>query len=230
MIDICVISDLHGYLPEIKPCELLLICGDIIPLECQGSSNKTNKWFNKTFRDWTERIDCKKILFIAGNHELRVENHTDKYRILFPEHNKATYLKDSQYIYKGSDGKSYSIYGTPWCQVFGSWAFMATDDKLEEIYSNIPEGLDILMTHDQPYGYGDILLQKDCPWATGEHIGNKPLAKAVLEKQPRYLFTAHLHSTDHNCVMINQTKRYNVSLKDEKYQVVYEPLYLNIDK
>lgn len=230
MIHVCAISDLHGYLPEIKPCELLLICGDIVPLEYQGNSNKTNKWFNKTFRDWTEQIDCKKILFIAGNHELRVENHTDKYKTLFPEHNKATYLKDSEYIYEGSDGKSYSIYGTPWCQVFGHWAFMAVDPKLEEIYSHIPEDLDILMTHDQPYGYGDILLQKDCPWATGEHIGNKPLAEAVLEKQPRYLFTAHLHSTDHNCVMINQTKRYNVSLKDEKYQVVYEPLYLNIDK
>ena len=230
MIKICTISDLHGYLPEVKPCELLLICGDIVPLEYQGSYNKTNKWFNKTFRDWTEQIDCKKILFIAGNHELRVENHTDKYRILFPEHNKATYLKDSQYIYEGSDGKSYSIYGTPWCQVFGSWAFMATDDKLEEIYSNIPEGLDILITHDQPYGYGDVLLQKDCPWANGEHIGNKMLLEAINNRHPRYQFNGHLHSCSHEPIDINGTTHYNVSLKDENYLPVYEPLYLNIDK
>ena len=39
-----------------------------------------------------------------------------------------------------------------------------------------------------------------------------------------------IHSTDHNCIMINQTKRYNVSLKDENYKPVYEPLYLEIDK
>lgn len=230
MIRICIMSDLHGYLPEVEPCELLLICGDIVPLEYQGSYNKTNKWFNKTFRDWTEQIDCKKILFIAGNHELRVENHTDKYRILFPEHNKATYLKDSKYIYEGSDGKSYSIYGTPWCKVFGNWAFMATDDKLEEIYSKIPKDLDILITHDQPYGYGDVLLQKDCPWANGEHIGNKMLLEAINKRCPRYQFNGHLHSCSHEAIDIDGTIHYNVSLKDEKYQPVYEPLYLDVDK
>lgn len=230
MIHVCAISDLHGYLPEIKPCELLLICGDIVPLEYQGNSNKTNKWFNKTFRDWTEQIDCKKILFIAGNHELRVENHTDKYKTLFPEHNKATYLKDSEYIYEGSDGKSYSIYGTPWCQVFGNWAFMAVDPELEEIYSHIPESLDILMTHDAPYGVSDVLLQKDCPWATGEHIGNKPLRKAILEKNPTFVLHGHLHSTSHEFESLGKSKVINCSLKDEFYNVVYEPQYLGIDK
>ena len=149
---------------------------------------------------------------------------------MFYNDSKVTYLCHEEYTYKGSDGKEYFIFGTPYCQIFGTWAFMLPDSKLREKYSEIPENLNILLTHDQCYGYGDILLQKDCPWATGEHIGNKPLTEAILEKQPKYLFTAHLHSADHNCVIINQTKRYNVSLKDENYQPVYEPLYLNIDK
>lgn len=38
----------------------------------------------------------------------------------------------------------------------------------------------------------------------------------------------NLHSTTHNCVQIAQTKRYNVSLKDEYYDMVYKPLYLDI--
>ena len=141
-----------------------------------------------------------------------------------------TYLEDSQYDYKGLDGKTYYIYGTPWCQVFGRWAFMASDPALEEIYSKIPKDLDILMTHDQPYGYGDVLLQKDCPWANGEHIGNKTLLEAIDKRCPKYQFNGHLHSCSHEAIDIDGTVHYNVSLKDESYQPVYEPLYLNIDK
>lgn len=108
---------------------------------------------------------------------------------------------------------------------------MASDPALEEIYSKIPKDLDILITHDQPYFYGDILLQEDCPWATGEHIGNSALAMAIINETPRYQFNGHLHSCDHNEIIINEkTVHYNVSLKDESYQPVYEPLYLNIDK
>ena len=35
---ICAISDLHGFLIDyIEPCELVLICGDIVPLYMQHS-------------------------------------------------------------------------------------------------------------------------------------------------------------------------------------------------
>lgn len=32
---ICATSDLHGNLPNIEPCELVLICGDIVSLQAQ---------------------------------------------------------------------------------------------------------------------------------------------------------------------------------------------------
>lgn len=230
MLSICAISDLHGYLPELEPCDLVLICGDSVPLKYQSDFELTYNWYIKDFRKWAEELECDKVLFIAGNHECTFPRHSEVFYEEFPEEDKITYLQDSEYIYKGNDGKDYIIYGTPWCKVFGRWAFMTSDENLEILYSDIPEDLDILMTHDQPYGYGDVLLQKDCPWANGEHIGNKPLAKIILEKQPKYLFCAHLHSTDHSCIEISKTKRYNVSLKDERYQPVYKPLYLTIDK
>lgn len=230
MIEICAMSDLHGYLPEIKPCELLLICGDIVPLNIQGNSQKTYKWFSTTFKEWAENLPCQKVIFIAGNHECTLPNYYNDYKQLFYNYSKITYLCHEGYIYKGPDGKEYSIFGTPYCQEFGNWAFMLTDPELEEKYSEIPENLDILITHDQPYMFGDVLLQEDCPWATGEHIGNSSLTLAIVETAPRYQFNGHLHSCDHNEIIINDsTIHYNVSLKDEKYQVVYDPLYLKID-
>ena len=230
MLYVCAMSDLHGYLPEVEPCDLVLICGDIVPLRIQERTKGSYKWFSTEFKEWAMDLPCDKVIFIAGNHELSFPNHYNDYKQLFYNDSKITYLCHEEYIYKHKDGKEYNIFGTPYCQEFGNWAFMLPDPELEEQYSEIPENLDILLVHDQCYGYGDVLLQKNCPWANGKHIGNKPLTKAVLEKQPRYLFTAHLHSTDHNCIMINNTKRYNVSLKDENYQSVYEPLYLEIDK
>lgn len=230
MINVCAISDLHGTLPEINPCELLLICGDIVSLSVQGSSLYTSRWYKRVFKTWAENLPCDKVVFIAGNHELHFENHYKYYKKMFPNDSKVTYLCHEEYTYPGSDGNKYRIFGTPYCQRFGKWAFMLSDEMLEVMFTDIPEGLDILLTHDQPYGYGDILLQEDCPWANGDHIGSFPLTTAIIEASPRYQFNGHLHSCDHNKIMINDTEHYNVSLKDEKYDLVYEPLYLKIDK
>lgn len=230
MIRVCAISDLHGYLPEVEPCDLVLICGDIVPLSAQGSSRYTSRWYKRAFKTWAESLPCDKVIFIAGNHELHFPNHYEYYKKMFPNNSKVTYLCHEEYTYLGSDGKEYRIFGTPYCQIFGTWAFMLPDPELEERYSEIPENLDILITHDQPYGYGDVLLQKDCPWANGKHIGNKMLMEAISKKMPRYQFNGHLHSCSHNKIMIEDTIHYNVSLKDESYQPVYEPLYLEIDK
>ena len=74
MINVCAISDLHGTLPEINPCELLLICGDIVPLSAQGSTLYTSRWYKRVFKTWAENLPCDKVVFIAGNHELHLEN------------------------------------------------------------------------------------------------------------------------------------------------------------
>lgn len=230
MIKICAMSDLHGYLPEVEPCDLVLICGDIVPLRIQGRTKDSYKWFSTEFKEWAMDLPCDKVIFIAGNHELTFPNHYNDYKQLFYNDSKVTYLCHEEYIYKGPDGKEYSIFGTPYCKEFGNWAFMLPEGELSRMCLDIPSGLDILITHDQPYFYGDVLLQEDCPWANGEHIGNKILLEAINKRCPRYQFNGHLHSCSHKAIDINGTIHYNVSLKDEKYQSMYEPLYLNIDK
>ena len=228
MIKICAISDLHGDLPEIKPCDLVLVCGDSVPLNVQASTNGTKKWYKDKFKTWAENLPCEKVIFIAGNHELRFPGHQIVYEKLFPGSDKVTYLCHKEYIYT-HDGTAYRIFGTPYCKVFGNWAYMYPDDTLRQVFNEIPENLDILITHDQPYEFGDILLQEDCYWADGSHIGNKPLLEAILAKQPRFQFNGHLHSCSHEQIMINNTAHYNVSMKDERYNIVYEPLYLEIE-
>lgn len=227
---VVALSDLHGTLlpvEDIEPCELVCICGDISPLNIQANHHKMRKWLINEFKPWCESLPCDKVIFIAGNHD-HIATNVDFMYSIFPKDNKVTYLFHKEYTYKSKEGKEYKIFGTPYCKLFGNWAFMEMDSKLEELYSDIPENLDILLVHDQCFGYGDVLEIGSATWADGTHIGNKPLTKVILEKQPRYLFTAHLHTCSHECINIRDTKRYNVSIKDERYDPVYDPLVLDI--
>ena len=52
-------------------------------------------------------------------------------------------------------------------------------DEMYERHLNIIGKIDIFLSHDAPYGVSDIILQKDCWWADGSHIGNKSLRKFI---------------------------------------------------
>lgn len=228
---VCALSDLHGTLLPVEdyfePCDLVCICGDISPLNIQANHRKMRKWLKDMFKPWCESLPCDKVIFIAGNHDWICSNLDFMYST-FPKEGKVTYLFHESYTYISEEGMSYSIFGTPYCKMFGNWVFMEMNDILAKLYEDIPENLDILLVHDQCFGYGDVLEENSAPWADGSHIGNKELTKAVLKKQPKYMFTAHLHTCTHECVEIGETKRYNVSIKDEKYDPVYDPLIIDV--
>ena len=230
MIKVCAISDMHGILDfDIKPCDILCICGDIVPLKVQTYHDGTLKWLAKTFVPWCEKQPCEKVFLIAGNHDWIAMNHPDDWEAMFKD-TKITYLCDKEVEYvkeTDDDYQSIRIYGTPWCHQFYNWAFMTSDKELEKIYNKIPYKVDILLTHDSPYGTSDVILQ-DVPWNNGEHIGCHPLGDAVDAKMPSILFHGHLHSTNHNLEKRGEVNVYNVSIVNEEYKHVYEPLYLEI--
>lgn len=139
---ICILSDLHGFLiDDIQPCELVLICGDIVPLRMQRNKPQCEKWLKTEFADWIKSLPCEKVVFVAGNHDFVFENREFMWVnsiITFPTEGKAVYLDNSHFDYLSNDGKVYRIYGTPACHIFGNWAFMYSDEKLKELYQNIP--------------------------------------------------------------------------------------------
>ena len=226
---ICGISDMHGILNfDIEECDILCICGDIVPLGVQSMHEGSANWIKKEFIPWCEKQPCDKVFLIAGNHDWFFMRHPDEVDEIFKDDKKITYLCDSLAEYEDKDGNSYRIYGTPWCHQFYNWAFMTSDMELEKIYNKIPYKVDILMTHDAPHGTSDVLLQEDIPWASDSHIGCIPLGNAVDDKKPILLLHGHLHSTNHECEMRGETEVYNVSMVDERYKKVYKPFYKEI--
>lgn len=226
-IKVCAFSDIHGRLDfEIEPVDIVLICGDIVPLYYQNSNKVSKDWLIEEFIPWCNSLPCEHVFLIAGNHDWLFQNKPDDVNGLFESEEKITYLNCDFAEYNGI-----TIYGTPLCHVFGNWAFMIPDDDQRKIYDDVVSTgrkIDILMSHDAPYGVSDVLMQKDCPWATGDHIGNKPLAGFIEKTQPKIVVKGHLHSTNREPEYLNESKVLSVSLLDEDYRMVYNPQYFTI--
>lgn len=221
---ICAFSDMHGqYDFKVEPCDIVLICGDIVPLKIQKYTDDTEVWIKTFFIPWCNNLPCEKVVFIAGNHDFYFERHPDRVKRLLEGQDKIVYLDCESYEYKGK-----TIYGTPWCKPFYNWAFMEETTKSDERYKDV-QHMDILMTHDAPYGVSDILLQKDCWWADGTHIGNLALRNLIERVEPSLNLHGHLHSTNREAEYLGKTKIHNVSLLNENYEMIYTPIYIEID-
>ena len=83
---------------------------------------------------------------------------------------------------------------------------MATSD----LHGNL-EGLD-------PNGADVVVLAGDVA----------PLRGRGPEKCPRFVFCGHIHTGFHDGVDFEATRIYNVSRLDERYEVAYEPTWVEV--
>lgn len=203
-------SDLHGHLPVIPECDLLLIAGDICPdyfggQRFVGSRIVTDKgeqrqrhWLNTTFREWLDEIPAKDVVAIAGNHDYVIEH-----KFLMPKDLRWHYLEDDEVTLHGL-----RIWGTPWVPNLPSWAFYQSDRGLQMRAEMIPTGLDILMTHGPPYGIADLVH--------GMHVGDPQMGAELERIKPKLVVCGHIHEGfgEYN---FNGTKLFNVACNDEYY-------------
>lgn len=222
-------SDPHGFMPDLlEEFDLMLIAGDVAG---HGGFIQQKQWWLVHFVTWFETLNLKptsKILITPGNHD--IENLFNSNTFITELYQKTNYqvkiLIDEEYVYSYLDGdevKAIRIYGTPWCKIFGNWYFMRENSVLKEYFKNIPKNIDILLTHDAPYGCSDICYENR--WEV-YHIGSLMLREAILEKKPKFCLHGHLHTSNHEPMFLEGTCVINLSLNDESYQQVFKPLIL----
>lgn len=193
---ICGISDIHGNLyNEIPKCDVLCICGDIVPLNIQRDIKESDKWFTEDFIKWINNLPCNKVIIVPGNHDFYLERmyiegtwEVVKALMRAITNDKVEMLIDESYTYKGV-----SFYGTPWINPIsfqqGRWAFELQDN---ELYNKIPK-CDILITHDNP-NYNNAL-------------GHYTFGKSKV----------HLFGHWHEGVCNKNHRKYNCSILDNSY-------------
>lgn len=190
---ICGISDIHGNLiKDIPKCDVLCICGDIVPLDIQRQMDDSIKWFQNEFANWVKNLPCKKVIAVPGNHDFYLENKLKEWKGFVEDYEiytdgKVRFLVDELFNYEGV-----SFYGTPWINpiLFGKWAFEYSTDEVEDNpFEKIPK-CDILLTHDNP-----------------NH--NHSLGHYCFGKYKHHLFghwhdgTSYKHLGQHNCSILD---------------------------
>jgi hypothetical protein len=104
------------------------------------------------------------------------------------------------------------IYGSPWTHDFGGWAFTRSPMALAYHWAELPDTLDVLLTHGPPLGAQDQNL-KD------EHLGDAALAEAVRRVRPRLHVFGHIHEV-YGLTVVSGTTFANASV----WTAVYEPI------
>lgn len=208
-IRIIAVSDLHGNLPTIPPCDLLLVAGDICPDRGRRFDVDTptiqEDWLRTDFRPWWTANPAANSHATWGNHDFIGEKPHMKFPI------------DEEITVNGV-----RIWFSPWTpqnDLPRRWAFMRPDAELERRYDAIPSGIDILVTHGPPYGYGDDpgvpLFRRLDP-----HLGSKSLLAAIKRVKPKVVICGHIHG-GYGTYGLDGTTIYNVALVDEAYKPVH---------
>lgn len=173
-------SDTHGahrrlQVPE--DTDILICAGDAVEDNLKGGEYKD-------FIDWFAAQPGKWKIFVPGNHELSFDlDQADDIARQF-EAKGITVLQDAIEEFDGI-----SI-----CSISGNARI--TDKE-------IPEGIDILVTHYPPCGIMD------------QDLGSPEILNFVLKAKPKYHLFGHIHATEGQSFQLGETTCQNISVFDQ---------------
>ena len=180
-VRIAVTADLHGYLPPVPACDVLVLAGDLTPATNHEVGFQA-RWLDETLRPWLESTPAGHVAAIAGNHDFIFEREPEA----VPGDLPWTYLQDS-----GATIDGVRFWGSPWTPWFHDWAFNApkgdaAEDFLEAKLASAPDDTDVLLIHGPPAGFGDRT-------STGHLAGSTAFLRLIDRVEPALAVYGHIH-------------------------------------
>jgi Icc-related predicted phosphoesterase len=116
-----------------------------------------------------------------------------------------------------------TFYGSPWQPTFYDWAFnLDRQEPCAAKWRQIPDGVDVLITHGPPLGHGDLVNYDR------QHVGCVDLLREIqLRVRPRLHVFGHIHE-GHGVTTDGVTVYANAATCDEKYRAVQPPLVFDL--
>jgi len=191
-------------MPELPGGDILIIAGDLT------AQNREQEY--KDFEEWALSSPYKEIVVVPGNHDTKIRSlNTDRINVL---------------IDQSLDIEGLKIYGSPWSLYFEGISPFCTaytkksEGGLHELFSKIPEDLDILVTHSPPYKILDKIF-------SGFHAGSLSLRMCVDNRRPKNHVYGHIHE-GYGQKTIGETTFINASYVDVRYKPVNKIITLDI--
>lgn len=200
---IVCLSDTHGHHAslDVPPADVLVHAGDFA---LRGNAREIGD-----FAEWIDAQPHAHKVVVAGNHDRLLEEHPCEGRKLL---RGVDYLQDSGLVVAGL-----RFWGSPWQPEYGGWAFnLPPGAPLAARWSEMPEELDVLVTHCPPRGILDRIH-------SGLEIGCPELSSAVERRSIGLHVFGHAHEGA-GVLQRDGTWYANAASCDLHYRPVHAPL------
>jgi predicted phosphohydrolase len=128
---------------------------------------------------WLKALPHRHKIVVAGNHDWAFVNEPAAARALLGD---IVYLEDAETTLGGL-----RFWGSPWQPAYNDWAFnLPRGAALREKWALIPNGIDVLITHGPPAGFGDGGGMK-------QRSGCEDLRARVVQLAPLVHLFGHIH-------------------------------------
>lgn len=202
------ISDTHEQQGsfDIPDGDVLIHAGD---LTWEGQPDRIKRAI-----DWLRKLPHKFKVVIGGNHDFDFYKYCGTSSIDFNILNNG-----------GVSINGFNIWGSPVTPTFGGWAFMKDrGDEISEVWKQIPDNTDILITHGPPLGVLDLTP----PRYGSINAGCYDLKKAVNRIKPKLHVFGHIHN-GYGQLEMDGTIFVNASICDEQYHPFNKPILVDLE-
>ena len=147
---------------------------------------------------------------------MEIEAGPERFAHLLSRFPKITYLNNASAVID-----DIKFYGSPYSNEFFNWAFMGSEVELSKIWAQIPLDTNVLITHGPAYCACDLVKNAHL---RDPHVGSQSLhSRKKLLKDLKYHISGHIHEA-----YGRQGSNINASVLNEKYQLVNEPIILEV--
>ncbi len=134
----------------------------------------------RDFNAWLGELPHRRKIVVPGNHEYILESNPELAWMI----TNATLLNNESTTVEGL-----TVWGSPLTQHYGGAFGRSNSSDRKRIYSTIPAGTDIIITHGPPYGILDG-SPNEYPGPTGD----RELRQAIVRIRPRLHVFGHTHA------------------------------------
>ncbi len=205
MLRVVAVSDTHTFesdLGDIPEGDVFVHAGDLVRAGTLDELASVAAWINA--------LPHRHKLVVAGNHDRCFQDDRAAACALLPG---VVYLEDGEFTIDGL-----RFHGSPWQPAYNDWAFnLARGAPLAEKWRLIRDGVDVLITHCPPEGFGDRSSVEG-------RQGCSDLRAAVLRLRPMLHLFGHIHE-DGGLITDSATTFVNVTT----WECERKPTVLDID-